>query len=465
MNKGLSYPRLLTLSLFSSLAMSGCIVTADGGLGDVLDGSNQNTGSGGAQAQNPGGTPGQGPGGQDNTKPQPDPQKPCGPGGDIYESNNSLDAPFVLNESSASKGLLAGASATDPDVFSFSVAKSDPRSVSVRYEVPAMDGAEMTLRIFDDQGEVVAEDEEVRRDLFEDMKVSWTPKAGKTYRAAVVSDLNTCTPYTLKLDATTCTDEYEDNDTADQAKELLLGYSLVPLATNLTIHPQDPDFFTLNVPTRDPALVIAKHKGSDASVGLDIVIRDPNGEVVGDARRESNKTHTELLTNWVPKKGGQTYQIEVRSKLKEMVCSSYDLAIQRCTDSFEDNDRADAAAKLPSGIHEATISDLDKDYYEVQNSGTGGRCVVTYSATTGEDMSMFLFADGKLDPISEHHEDRVADKEVMEVSWGPETKGKLTLWINAADKRCTPYTIVCTQGPNQKSSEEKKSEGEKADKS
>lgn len=465
MNKGLSTTRLLALSLFSSLTMSGCIVT-EGGLGGLLDGSQNdaNTSTSGAQGQMPGTNPGAGSGAQDNTVPQPDPQKPCGEGGDIYEDNNSLDKPFALNETSAAAGLLAGASASDVDIFSFSVAKSDPRSVSVRYDVTAMDGAEMALRIFDEQGEIVAEHDETRIDLFENMVASWTPKANKTYRAAVVSDLATCTPYNFKLDATTCTDEYEDNDDPSQAKALSLGYSLVPLATNLTIHPQDPDFFTLEVPTKDPALVIAKHKGSDAEVMLDIVIRDPDGESVGDAKREEGETHTELLTNWVPEVGGQVYQIEVRSSLKELKCNSYDLAIQRCTDSFEDNDRADAAVKLPAGTHEATISDLDKDYYDIPNNGNGGSCVVTYSATTGEDMSMFLFADGKLDPISEHHEDKIADTEVMEVTWGPETKGTLTLWINAADKRCTPYTISCEQGPKKeepKTDEAKKDEAGK----
>lgn len=477
MNKGLRYTRLFALSLLTSVPMSGCILNADAGLDDVLGDSEgtggQNPGTPGAQlpGQNPGaGLPGGNvnPGGGTNEQgepvPEPDPQNPCGLGGDIFESNNNLDNPFVLSEAQASAGVFAGVSSIDLDVFSLSLSKSDPRSVSVRYDVANLDDAELTLRIFDDEGEVIAEHDESRDELFEQMVASWTPKVGARYRAAVISDFGTCTPYTLKLDATSCTDEYEDNDMPSQAKALTLGYSLVPLATNLTIHPEDPDFFTLEVPTRDPALVVAKHKGADASTLLDIKIRDPQGELVGDAKRESTDEGTELLTNWVPEKGGEVYQIEVRSLLQEKACKSYDLAIQRCTDSFEDNDRAAAAAKLPAGVHEATISDLDKDYYEIPNEKKGGRCVVTYSATSGEDMSMFLFADGKLDPVSEHHEDRLEEQEVMQVSWGPETQGPLILWINAADKRCTPYTITCTQGLQAEGSEpdtqEDKAEGE-----
>ena len=95
------------------------------------------------------------------------------------------------------------------------------------------------------------------------------------------------------------------------------------------------------------------------------------------------------------------------------------------------------------GTHEATISDLDKDYYVIDEPGKRGTCTVEYTADTGEDMSLFLFEDGNLKPISEHHEDKIGDKEVMEVSWGPSAARPLTLWLNAADKRCTNYTIRC----------------------
>lgn len=369
-----------------------------------------------------------------------DPNLPCGPAGDIHEDNDDPDSATPLTATDGKAQALAGVTSDDPDFFTLTPEKNDPIVATASYMVDAASAADLALEVRNTGGTPLAVDDAVRQGEAETMQVSWLAAAGEANHLAITSNDATCVAYELEVDLATCTDPHEDNDDADSAALLDFSRTNVPLS----IHPDDADYFTFSVPKADPALIKVNHPLGTVDPGISVRVLDDMGQEVARATKDPNATdEVILLANWIPAESGAEFTAELVATGAGAACVEYELSFEQCTDDFEDNDSLDSAAMLPVGTHQATISDIDIDYYTLQDPPEAGECVVTYTATTGEDMSLILYQDGSAQAISSHFEDKIEDTEVMTVSWDASHQRPLSLWVQPTDPRCTSYTIDC----------------------
>lgn len=368
------------------------------------------------------------------------------PGPDEHEPNNEFtDASVLVLEEGMAK-TRAGVLDTDLDVFAFDAPRADPMAIEATYTTPLGQFADLSLFVFSAAGVEVGRHQVARKELSETMLVKFKSQGeGMPYYVRVESDSPVCVPYVLEVNARVCTDEYEDNDTVKQA-------SLVPIdpavPTQLpgepTIVKGDDDYYEFQTVGTDPIIVQSVYTPpSGDTTDLSMHVTDAVGAEIGKHTLKRTEPTEKMRVRFMPSAPNSVYRVRISSNGDRCLGYSLEVTPRSCSDAFEDNENFETAQLLPAAQQNATITDVDEDYFRLESLGPTGTCTISYTVDeqSPEDLSMFLYSTTQT-LIGSHEEDRSGAMENMVVHWNA-GENPAFLRVTARHSSCTPYRIDC----------------------
>lgn len=370
---------------------------------------------------------------------------PVCPGPDVHEDNDENATAKEVLVVDGKGSTRAGISKGDDDVFRFVVPKTDPVIVGGSYTVVPGDTTDLSVYVYGAGGREVVRDAQPRADLTEVLAARFIPEAPNSqYFVKYTSSGDACQPYDISIDAVSCTDVYEDNESLEAATALTVppGASTVPDPTTITDN--DDDVYTFTVAGTDPTNVSVNYSVlAGDSTDLSIYIYNASGrEITRNAEPRTELTETAVAT-WRPEAPGSSFFVKVTSS--QPTCTNYTLGFDTmtCHDNFEDNDDFLGVKPLAAGSNAAKITKVDEDWYQIQSPATEGSCTVTYTAATGsaQDLSIYLY-DATERELMRDANPRTGPTEAAVVSWNGD-KVPFGLRVRASEDECIDYTIVC----------------------
>lgn len=368
------------------------------------------------------------------------------PGPDEHEPNNEFtEAAVVVLENGQGK-TRAGVTDLDPDLFAFDAPRADPVSVEATYTTPLGQFADLSMFVYTAAGVELGRHQVPRKELSETMRVNFISQGkGMPHYVRIESDSPVCVPYVLDVDAKVCTDEYEDNDTIKQA-------SLVPIdpavPTQLpgepTIIAGDDDFYEFQTVGTDPIIVQSIYTPpSGDTTDLSLYVTDAVGAEIGKHTLKRTEPTEKMRVRFMPDKPNSVYRVRLSSNGERCLGYSLEITPRACSDAFEDNESFESAQLLPAAQQNATITDVDEDYFRIESMGATGTCTVSYTVDeqSPEDLSMFLYSTTQT-LIGSHEEERSGAMENMVVHWNA-GENPAFVRVSARHHSCTPYRIEC----------------------
>jgi len=231
-------------------------------------------------------------------------------------------------------------------------------------------------------------------------------------------------------------DDYEDNDTPEQARALQPGSY-----AELQLCPDDEDWYEVAVP--EGRGLVATITFDNAQGDLDLELRDPDGgglldwsDGVADLERvviEATPAGGTLLLRVLGyEEEGGPYDLEAR-------------VVDCVDDAFEDNDDRDTATPLPLGEeHDLRVCAGDADWFSFPaEEGMSIEVLVLFTHEEG-DLEAHLYAPDR--PAAVGRGESFSDDEVMTVAQAPATGDYLLRvdgWLGAENT----YLLLAETGP------------------
>lgn len=370
------------------------------------------------------------------------------PGPDPFESNDkAMDAaPLVFNDGKLK--ARAGVTLASPDYFVFDAPRADPIQIRASYTPKPGDISDLTLFLLNASGVELARHDEPRKERQEVMEINFVAKGAMApYYLKVQSNSESCTAYTLELDAKICSDEYEDNDSLKTAKPMPID-PVVPteLPGAPTVIRGDDDFYEIQAVGSDPIIVQAVYTPPSGDMtDLSMFITDAVGAPVGKHDTKRSEPTETMQVRFMPQAKNGVYRIQITSNRDRCMPYSLEVTPRSCSDAFEDNDNFSEAALLSEVKQEATITDVDPDYFRLEGLGSSGTCVVSYTVDeqSSEDLSLYLYSSGETQ-LTSHEIERTGHMESMFVHWNADKPAPAYLKVTARTSDCTSYRVSCT---------------------
>jgi hypothetical protein len=315
----------------------------------------------------------------------------------------------------------------------------------VSYSVGALGTANLSFDVRTASDDYKIGDDTTRTGQSQVLSAVFESEAAAHYAVHVMSDSETCTPYSLKVNSAVCTDDYEDNDDFGAAKAIPLTGADKTAAINPTIDGLDKDYFSFDAPKADPvAVTLTYTRPPQDTVDLSLYAYNQTQNYVnGDDKDRTGNSETVTVV-WEPQQAGETQYLAVSSSV-EGTCADYSLSIQGlyCTDSFEDNDSYEQAKALPTGSQTAMVTSLDDDYYTLPDTTAAGSCTVSYSVTgsSAQQLVVYLY-DSTQSYISGDETERTGKTQTLTASWTADEHPHFVV-VKANEEECTNYTILC----------------------
>jgi len=380
----------------------------------------------------------------------PLPPAPSCPLADGYEPNSGDRFTVIKLDPTCS---IAQANLTEDDVdrYRFEASTSDPVLVELAYarrgdtaldfKVEKLTGGNETTTV------TTSEEGPLQSSVAE--RAHFEAQAGTTYDVSVRGKLGElCQPYTLRVNPRYCTDEFEDNETPEDAAKLDLG-STGARELQASVYGADEDYYRFSTPKADPFLITGSYtvdESSESTIG--VRVSNAMGSTIASAGNKRTGP-SETWSQWARSEAaGSLYHLRVSLWPSAGDCAPYTLKVDTaaCTDSFEDNDTLDTPAKLPIGSdQQATTFSGDLDHYDVSSLASGGTCVVTATTVaggTGKLRAQMSDASGVTRESASS--EAVGNNQVVTLRW-LDVNAK-TLRVSGDDELCQPYTLRCTLG-------------------
>jgi hypothetical protein len=185
--------------------------------------------------------------------------------------------------------------------------------------------------------------------------------------AAEVQDILT-EPETVEPAPCTGDDDFEQNDSASAATNLIIGTSITAIACD-----GDPDYYRVAIPEAGPVLTVdVRFAHTDGDLYLEL--QDSSGRLIAEADGSGDQEH---LEHTITAPGD--YYVVVASNLGS---ATYDLEATTSTcidDTYEPNDGVSSARSLASGQQLAgRVCPGNDDYYAIE--AMAGRPVVVWAS-------------------------------------------------------------------------------------
>lgn len=368
------------------------------------------------------------------------------PGPDEHEPNNEFKNAAVLVLEEGGAKTRAGVTDINPDIFAFDAPRADPMLIEATYTTPLGEFADLSMFVFTSAGVEVGRHQVARKELSEKMQVKFiSQSAGMPHYVRIESDAAVCVPYVLELNAKVCSDEYEDNDTVKSA-------SLVPIdpaaPTQLpgepTIVAGDDDYYEFQTVGTDPIVVQSIYTPpSGDTTDLSLFVTDAVGAEIGKHTEKRTEPTEKMRVRFMPSAANSVYRVRLSSNGERCLPYSLEITPRACSDAFEDNESFETAQLLPSAQQNATVTDVDEDYFRIESLGTTGTCTVSYTVDeqSPEDLSLFVYSTTQT-LIGSHEEERSGAMETMVVHWNS-GENPAFVRVVARHDSCTPYRIEC----------------------
>lgn len=362
----------------------------------------------------------------------PDPSEP-----------NTPRKPALLSIGASCNVVRAWTADKDEDGYRFQLEHADPVRVELSYV--AQGQAELTALVRDGTERVLARTVSTDERPIEHQSAVFQGTAFTSYDVALEGALlGTCLPYALRVDPHWCSDAFEDNDSETSATKLSRG-SEKTLHIDASASEGDMDFYELTTPKADPVRISGSYTVPDGdTLQLRRVVRNTAGlgaiDVAG-ARSGSSEAFVHWLVSNTP---GAMFRAQIWPT--GTGCGTYQLSfdVAACSDAFEDNDSASAAAALPFGMDVSGSSFRgDDDYYDLSGSTGDGLCTLTYTPApnSGQTLSMVVYGNGSATPASSSTSSGAPATRSESVGFrGPASS--LAISASAAGD-CQPYVLRC----------------------
>lgn len=216
-------------------------------------------------------------------------------------------------------------------------------------------------------------------------------------------------------------DALEDNDSAATASPLSPGNQ-----SNLTVCPQDDDFYGLSLTAGDRLTVNVTF--SDAEGDIDVELLNPSGTSVASA---SSSTDDETFAYTAAASGAHVLRVFLYADAGAQTGNPYALTTQvtgaaTCTpDAFEPNDSAAAAAPIARGTYPTlTACGSDDDFYALNLTAGTQLSVQALFAHAEGDIDLDL-----LDPAGNSVASSVSVTDDENINYTPTMSGTFTLQV------------------------------------
>lgn len=366
---------------------------------------------------------------------------------DPYEPNNGDRATGLLVDPTCT---IAEANLTqgDTDSYRFEATLSDPVLVELDYLKRGDTALSFDVGVLAGGNELKAVESSRNGALKPQMQAiaSFEAEKGATYDVSVKGKLGElCQPYTLRVNAHYCTDEFEDNDTEERATTVEIGADGAR-ELKATVHSDDDDFYRFTVAKADPVLVTASYPADDGDRSVAVQLLDAMGASRGTFGEERTGT-TRARSGWVRSDlPDRPYRLKIFLE-STGECAPYTVKVDTaaCTDSFEDNDTLNTPAKLTLGEEQrATVFPGDHDHYDVSGLAGGGTCVVTFTPVAGGTVRVETgLYDAQGTSRTTATPKTVGSDQVITFSWA-DISAKTVSVTASGDQACQPYTLRCS---------------------
>ena len=214
---------------------------------------------------------------------------------DEHEDNDSMETSKKLSWDMAERVTVTGALlSTDDDFFEVTTPRADPVRVTGFYTASPGSTVQVSRSFFDAAGALkdnVSGDRKTDTEKF----THWlsAPSKSTVLRTRLTANGGGCATYELTLDAAACTDEYEDNDLAEEAAMLAPGN-----VASATIYRTDEDYYALK-PLEAGSCSLTYDIPSGRSQSLSLAVHDGAGSLVdNESGGELNGTVRSLKVSW-----------------------------------------------------------------------------------------------------------------------------------------------------------------------
>lgn len=315
----------------------------------------------------------------------------------------------------------------DSDFFQFLADQGDV--LDVLLDFPDVDSGDLDLRLYDQDGETVLAES---TSTLQGESLRFALEDAGLYFIEVFANTPAVNSYELTLGFIDCEDDFEPNDTFEEA------FNAAPGDYNSLLCPGDADFFAVTLAEGETLLAAASFINDEGNINLRLY--DTDGVTELDAS-ESTFANSEVIAFTATVAGD--YFIEVFSPDAETL-NTYDLNFtvdNFCDDEFEPNNSIEEAVTLTPGTYNADVCRPDTDptdFYAVDVTA-GQTLVVTveFDDDLGDiDVTLFDSNENTVDSST-----GTTDIEIVETTAAQDE----TFFVNVrlfTNNAVNPYTIT-----------------------
>ncbi|MDB4971761.1 MAG: hypothetical protein JWN48_102 [Myxococcaceae bacterium] len=363
---------------------------------------------------------------------------------------NTGRSPARLELGTTCNVVQAWAADKDEDAYRFKVTRADPVRIELSYQALAQ--AELALVVRDSSARELTRSSRSASPAsgsLEHQTQVFLGSAGMTYDLDLEgARLGTCLPYALRVDPSWCSDAFEDNDSETSA--FVLGStSATPSASTLRVEGRasegDADFFQFTTPRADPVRMEGAYTVEpNDTLQLRRRLQNTSGLGASDVAGARSGL-TESFETWlVSNSPGALFRAQISATGSG--CASYRLSfdVDACSDAFEDNDSARAAAPIPFGVDlQASAFQGDDDFFDLSGSSQGGSCTASFTPppNSGQSLSLLVFSGNATTPATLGPPDPLTASRSATVRWSG-TASALSVSTKVANS-CLPYSLRC----------------------